>query len=43
VTAPVVPVVALALSAGFEGLALGPGLLLGAAAILCGNVLVLRG
>ncbi|KGM29987.1 EamA family transporter, partial [Inquilinus limosus] len=42
-TLALVPVVALALSAGFEGLALGPGLLLGAAAILLGNVLVLRG
>ncbi|MDR6289533.1 drug/metabolite transporter (DMT)-like permease [Inquilinus ginsengisoli] len=42
-TLALVPVVALALSAGFEGLALGPGLLLGAAIILAGNMLVLRG
>lgn len=41
-TLALVPVVALALSAGFEGLALGPSLLLGTVVILFGNVLVLR-
>ncbi|HAE48469.1 MAG: EamA family transporter [Tistrella sp.] len=37
-----VPVVALALSWGFEGLLLTPAMLAGAGVILCGNLLVLR-
>lgn len=42
-TLAVVPVVALALSAAFEGMALDGRLLLGSATILAGNILVLSG